>query len=89
MIIMSAVEEFKRTCNEVANQDTENNCSANQGRLLPHIISSRMEHPALNEFLEHLVKSGQVGRVFVCLFLMKKFSNTHVHMNVSENSNLC
>lgn len=72
MIILSVIEHFNSTFTQqsesepnstAAGGDTQNanGSHQNKGRSLPHIISSSMEHPAVNAFLEHLEKSGKAG----------------------------
>ena len=57
MIIMSAVQHFNDTyCKQVKAHTGQGDADS---QMLPHIITSHMEHPAVNVYLEHLKDTGQ------------------------------
>lgn len=57
MILQTAVEYFHKLCT------AGNGVSTSEGtkRVLPHIVSSHMEHPAVNVMLQHLEDTEQAG----------------------------
>ena len=70
MIIQSAVDHFNTTFDHKSSSAHKvdgngdqgvNGGHTSKGRALPHIISSSMEHPAINTYLDHLEESGKAG----------------------------
>ena len=55
MILQTAVEYYDQVCKKSGMP------SGDHGKLLPHIISSHMEHPAVNVMLQHLQDTCQAG----------------------------
>ncbi|XP_045162388.2 selenocysteine lyase-like isoform X2 [Mercenaria mercenaria] len=61
MILQTAVDYFHKMCK------TPVNGSGDQNKHLPHIISSHMEHPAVNVMLQHLESTDQAEISYVPL----------------------
>ena len=55
MILQTAVQYFKQTFRPYPDESGEGTPA------IPNIISSKIEHPAINEYLEHLQSTGQAG----------------------------
>jgi hypothetical protein len=55
MILQTAVEYFHKVCTK------SHSPSGDHAKPLPHIISSHMEHPAVNVMLQHLQDTSQAG----------------------------
>ena len=61
MVLQTAVEYFR----QCSRRETTSDVTGVQGKQgvqsIPNIITSKIEHPAVNEYLEHLQKTGQAG----------------------------
>lgn len=100
MIILSAIEDFYSTFDQqieaepvrlTSDGDAQsvNGSHRNKGKLLPHIISSSMEHPAVNAFLEHLEKSGKAGLLDSCSSQGGPNSCSHITQSKHISLKMC
>ena len=76
MIINTCVDHFHlMRCKDT---DKIMHCTGDS-KAIPHIISSHIEHPAVNVLLEHLQKTGRAGMFYVSL-------SAYIHPYVTDNS---
>ena len=68
MILQTAVTYFRLTQDSRREHITPDHTGESHSRIpvIPNIISSKIEHPAVNEYLEYLRKTGQAG-IYICL----------------------
>ena len=63
MVLQTAVEYFRQCRRRETTSDVTGVHGKPGPQSIPNIITSKIEHPAVNEYLEHLKKTGQAGTI--------------------------
>ena len=63
MVLQTAVEYFRQCSRRETTSDVTGVHGKQGVQSIPNIITSKIEHPAVIEYLEHLKKTGQAGTI--------------------------
>ena len=74
MVLWTALKHFEKTFNP-----TQPDKSNHKNRLLPHFVTSNLEHDSIRLVLEHFEREGLAGGDYIYMYLnVVEHADTHV-----------